>query len=384
MKITSALLCGMGLVSGVAFAQGPVVAALDNQPVSASQEDASEGGFYMNIGVGGMRIHNAAGYSGTNIRGVQEYVTLRLGYDFEDSPFGVELSGLLAPNMNRQQGGDPRNSAYGFALEGVYHLCDRYAEFDPFLAAGVGVYGSDSMWMNGDDDAVVGQAGAGFNWHFADNLALRGDVRYHVAIDDEYMAFTTADVGLTWYFGDRAGSSASDVAPLAEDSATREFEAGATQVNEASEYSDKLTDVTPVDAVDSMHFELRVQFAKDTALIEAADYPVLDELVSIIKEAIAANPEVYVTVDGHADRQHGSDHAYNQRLSENRARSVAVYLNTAGIPMEKMKTAGHSFDKPLDPVNLEKGTPTNRRTEIVIRGVDAATREKIRANRLQK
>ncbi len=381
MKITSALLCSMGLASGVLFAQGPVVAALDNQPVSASQEDVSEGGFYVNIGAGAMRLHNAGGYSGSNLRGVQEYVTLRLGWDFEDSPFGVELSGLLAPNMQRSvTGNDHRNSLYGFAFEGVYHLFDRYAEFDPFVAVGVGVYGSDSTWMNGDDDAFVVQAGLGFNWHFAENFALRGDARYHVATDDEYIAFTTADVGLTWYMGDRS-NGAGNVAPLAED---RTFEDGAIEANEASEYSDKLTDVTPADAVDTMHFELRVQFAKDTALIEAADYPVLDELAGIIEEAIAANPEVYVTVDGHADRRHGSDHAYNQRLSENRARSVAVYLNNAGIPMEKMQTAGHSFDRPLDPVNLDEGTPSNRRAEVVIRGVDAATREKIRANRLQK
>jgi outer membrane protein OmpA-like peptidoglycan-associated protein len=58
-------------------------------------------------------------------------------------------------------------------------------------------------------------------------------------------------------------------------------------------------------------------------------------------------------------------------------------MNNAGIPMEKMQTAGHSFDKPLDPVNLDEGTPTNRRTEVVIRGVDAETRAKIRENRLR-
>ena len=54
-------------------------------------------------------------------------------------------------------------------------------------------------------------------------------------------------------------------------------------------------------------------------------------------------------------------------------------VSTNGIPANRMKAAGHSFDQPKDPVNLDEGTPSNRRTEVVIRGVDEATRAKIRA-----
>ena len=98
-------------------------------------------------------------------------------------------------------------------------------------------------------------------------------------------------------------------------------------------------------------------------------------------KAFEANPEAYVSIDGHADRTHGSDHAYNQKLSEARAKSVMTYLSSNGIPAERMKAAGHSFDQPKDPVDLDKGTPSNRRTEVVIRGVDEATRAKIRATK---
>ena len=57
---------------------------------------------------------------------------------------------------------------------------------------------------------------------------------------------------------------------------------------------------------------------------------------------------------------------------------MRTYLAANGIAEGKMKVAGHSFDQPKDPVNLKDGTPSNRRTEIVIRGVDEATREQIR------
>lgn len=368
-------LCGVGLLSTAAVAT-PHVAAQDVAPVSASQEDASEGGFYMNIGVGGMRLHRANSPTpGSNLRGIQEYLILRLGWDFADSPWAVEASGMFAPNLNRGSTGDARREAYGLGLEALYHLSDRYAAFDPFLAAGVGLYGGHEIWQEGDDHNPFVQAGLGFNYHFSENFSFRMDARYHVAIDEDYMSFTTVDASLTWFLGQKGDDGANDVEPLAE---AKTLEEGA----EASG-NEKLLDVTPVGADDAMHLELRVQFKKDSAIVDPVDYPVLDELTAIVKEALAANPEVFVTVDGHADRQHGSDHAYNLTLSKNRARSVAVYMNNAGVPMEKMKTAGHSFDKPLDPVNLDQGTPSNRRTEIVIRGVDAETRAKIRENRIR-
>lgn len=376
---TCMFLCGIGLVSGLAVAAPKVVAA-DTGPVSASQEDESEGGFYVNIGAGGMRLHNADGYKGSNLRSIQESLVLRLGWDFEDSPWGVEVSGMFAPDVNRANHGNGRHeNAYGLGLEGLYHLCDRYAAFDPFLAAGVGVYGGQEIWQNGDSDMVFAQAGLGFNYHFSKDFSFRMDARYHVAFEDEFISFTTVDASLTWYLGRMFNDGVDNIEPLVDDTTPpAKLEDGA----EASG-NEKLLDVTPEGAEDTMHLELRVQFKKDSAILEPVDYPVLDELCMMINEALAANPDVYVTIDGHADRQHGSDYNYNLNLSKNRARSVAVYLNNAGIPMEKMQTAGHSFDKPLDPVNLDEGTPSNRRTEVVIRGVDAETRAKIRENRIR-
>lgn len=373
---TFMFLCSAGLFSGVAVA-APMVIESDSVPVSASQEDESEGGFYVNVGVGGMRLHNPGSHSGSNLRGVQEYLVLRLGWEFEDSAWSIEASGMVAPDMNRASFGSTRRSGYGLGLEGLYHLNDRYAAFDPFVAVGAGIYGATEMWQNGDSDLPVVQAGLGFNYHFSEDFAFRMDARYHVAISGEYMAFTTLDAGLTWYLGRKGDAGASNLDPLPEQESNK-IEAGAEAFD-----NEKLIDVTPEGADDAMHFELRVQFKKDSAIIEPADYAVIDELVAAVNEALAANPEVYVTIDGHADRQHGSDYNYNLNLSKNRARSVAVYMNNAGIPMEKMQTAGHSFDKPLDPVNLDEGTPTNRRTEVVIRGVDAETRAKIRENRLR-
>lgn len=380
MKL-SLMALGMLAAAGVAIAQeaqtrGPVVVERDDRQVARTDEDENEGRFYISPGVGAMRVHRAASPEpGTSLRSVQPYVILRLGYDFADSPWSLEGFGSIG--RAKQTSGSPTKTILGAGVEGLYHF-DRYAKFDPFLAAGVSYYGASSapLWQDSERSHLFAQAGVGAFWHFSERFSLRGDLRYHVGLTDEFLSFTTADVSLTYFFGATGDSSADAVQPLAEP--TTAIEPGAQAYDNASAHSDKLVDVTPVGAESTMHLELRLQYAKDTAIIEPTEYPALDELVRIIKAAIAANPEVYVTIDGHADQQYGSDHAYNQRLSEDRAKSVRTYLAANGIAEGKMKVAGHSFDQPKDPVNLQDGTPSNRRTEIVIRGVDEATREQIR------
>lgn len=368
---------GLLTAQEVAQPQGPVVAEKDDRPVAASTEDESnEGRFYIGAGVGGMRIHRTASPEpGSNVRGVQPYLILRVGYDFADSPWSVEGYGMVGHSS--KSGKTPGENILGAGAEVLYHF-DRYATFDPYLAAGIGYteFSGSHAWQDDEASHWFAQAGVGAFWHINEKLALRGDIRYHMSLNDQYIGYTTADLGLTYFMGGDEESSAETVAPLAE---TAAIEADALAYDEASEHAATLRDVTPEGSVDEMKLELHLQYAKDTSIIEPANYPALDELLRIMTLAFEANPEVYVTIDGHADRTHGSDHAYNQELSEARAKSVLTYLSTNGLPANRMKAAGHSFDQPKDPVNLDEGTPSNRRTEVVIRGVDEATRAKIRA-----
>jgi outer membrane protein OmpA-like peptidoglycan-associated protein len=361
--------------------QGPVVVERDTRPIAASEEDddgVNDARFYIGAGAGGMRVHRTnAPKPGSGVRGIQPYVILRVGYDFADSPWSIEGHGMFGHAKTSAHWGN--KNFHGGGVELLYHF-DRYAQFDPFIAFGASRESANSapFWQDGHRSHNFAQAGIGAFWHFSEKLSLRGDIRYHVALSDDYMSFTSADIGLTYFIDAHGETSADYLTPLATEPTT-EIEPDALAYDEASEYKDKLIDVTPDGSIDEMKLELRLQYAKDTSIIEPVNYPALDELLRIMTLAFEANPSVYVTIDGHADRQHGSDHAYNQELSEARAKSVLNYLSTNGIPASRMKAAGHSFDQPKDPVNLDDGTPSNRRTEIVIRGVDEATRAKIRA-----
>ena len=384
--MASALVAAAGLAGAQ---QGPVVTARDDAPVAPTEEDAraaatadddgqAEGRFYLGAGVGALRLHRAASPDpGSDLRGVSPTVTLRLGYDFADSPWSLEGFGSFG-RAKLRGGSGSGHALFGAGAEALWHF-DRYARFDPFLAGGLSVYtGSNgsSLWQDGKQAHVFAQAGVGAFYHLTEDLSLRGDLRWHVALDDDFMSFTTADIGLAWFPGGGEDASAETLEPLAP---RGPIEAGAKRYDEASAHAEKLRDVTPVGAGDAMHLELRVGFAKDTAIIQPAEEPVMDELTRMVLAAFAINPQAKVEVHGHADRQHGSDHAYNQELSEARAKSVLTRLAQNGAPVARMTAVGHSFDQPLEPVDLERGTPANRRVEIVIKGVTEAERERIRA-----
>ena len=130
--------------------QGPVVTARDDAPVAPTAEDAQSeaaaeamaddgreaGRFYLGGGVGAMRVHRTGHPKpGSDLRGVQPYVVLRLGYDFADSPLAIEGFGMLGRAGRRAQGAGGSRALLGLGVEALWHF-DRYARFDPFLAGG--------------------------------------------------------------------------------------------------------------------------------------------------------------------------------------------------------------------------------------------------------
>ena len=75
-------------------------------------------------------------------------------------------------------------------------------------------------------------------------------------------------------------------------------------------------------------------------------------------------PETDIMIDGHTDSV-GSD-ATNQRLSEQRAASVADYLAQTGIDRLRMQTVGHGETLPVATNDTDEGRAANRRVEVGI------------------
>jgi OOP family OmpA-OmpF porin len=88
----------------------------------------------------------------------------------------------------------------------------------------------------------------------------------------------------------------------------------------------------------------------------------LDELVAKIKSHQAVDS---ITITGHTDSV-GTD-AYNQKLSERRAKSVRNYMVKAGIDASLItSTSGMGETKPVASNDTADGRQQNRRVEIVV------------------
>ena len=83
-----------------------------------------------------------------------------------------------------------------------------------------------------------------------------------------------------------------------------------------------------------------------------------------VAESLIQYPNSLIDVYGHTDST-GSD-AFNQTLSENRARTVMNYLITKGVPAARIRSQGFGETMPIADNGTPEGRSKNRRVEIKI------------------
>ena len=103
-----------------------------------------------------------------------------------------------------------------------------------------------------------------------------------------------------------------------------------------------------------------VLFAFDSAQLTADAQRLLTDVGTRLNGASL----VAVRVVGHTDSV-GSD-AYNQALSERRARSVADFLIAQGVPAGKLSTEGRGESQPVADNGSDAGRAQNRRVELYV------------------
>lgn len=102
-----------------------------------------------------------------------------------------------------------------------------------------------------------------------------------------------------------------------------------------------------------------INFDTNSDVIKPESFAVLDKIVQTIK----ANPDWHFVIEGHTDSV--ADDAYNKKLSERRALSVKAYLIKAGVPADRVETAGYGETMPIADNASEAGRAQNRRVELV-------------------
>lgn len=106
-----------------------------------------------------------------------------------------------------------------------------------------------------------------------------------------------------------------------------------------------------------------VTFNTNQSDVRSNFYPTLNSVASVFKK-FSNNT---ITITGYTDNVGGD--AYNQSLSEARAQSVGDYLVAAGVPANRIFTAGMGKRDPMASNATAEGRSMNRRVVITLRPI---------------
>jgi outer membrane protein OmpA-like peptidoglycan-associated protein len=101
-------------------------------------------------------------------------------------------------------------------------------------------------------------------------------------------------------------------------------------------------------------------FDFDKATLRPESKTELDNLIKLMND----NPNIKIEISGHTDNIGSA--AYNQKLSEARAKAVVDYLVEHGIDRSRLSYIGYGFEKPIATNDTEEGRQLNRRVEFKI------------------
>lgn len=132
------------------------------------------------------------------------------------------------------------------------------------------------------------------------------------------------------------------------------------------DHRDKCPNTPKGDRVDadgcSLTRKLEVFFDNDSAKLKPESYEDLNLAVELLKRV----PGATAIIEGHTD-SNGAE-AYNQRLSEQRAKAVRDYMVSMGIDPARLEAKGYGESQPVADNATPEGRAQNRR--VVLRRTD--------------
>ena len=87
-------------------------------------------------------------------------------------------------------------------------------------------------------------------------------------------------------------------------------------------------------------------------------------LMDFISKLKSDNKNVYLEIQGHTDAT--GDKGFNERLGEQRAEAVRLFMNQQGVPLNRMATISYGPDAPVAPNNTREGRAQNRRVVLIV------------------
>ena len=333
------------------------------------------------------------------------YLTGSTGFNFQDSdrktddaPFvSVGLGKFISPtwsldmDLNYQNPKFDANkdlnwSQYGVSLDLRRHFVTEGRGWNPYMLLGLGYQKSEEEYVTtpnpvspGErvDGNLAAKVGFGLQSTFDKAVAVRAELAYRADFDDQSIAGRNEDsfgdllasVGVVIPLGPKpvAAAPAPAPAPVAPSCADLDDDGdGVNNCNDKCPNSQPGQAIGPDGCPVPISIDLKgVNFDFDKATLRPDAVAILSEAAEILKRY----PDLRVEVAGHTDSK-GTD-AYNQKLSERRAKAVYDYLTGQGVAASRLTgPTGYGEARPIAPnTNADgsdnpEGRAKNRRTEL--------------------
>lgn len=352
--------------------------------------------------LGGLAVAQAASAQAFDDRW---YLTGSTGFNFQDNdrttddaPFvSIGLGKFLSPNwsldldLNYQNPSFDANkdlnwSQYGASLDLRQHFIKEGRGWNPYMLIGLGyqkteeeyVINSPNSPAKRKDGNLGAKVGVGLQTTFDKAVAVRAEIAYRGDFDDQSFASpgndafgdVLASVGVVIPLGPKAVAAPAPApapAPVAPSCADLDDDGdGVNNCNDKCPNSQPGQAIGPDGCPVPISIDLKgVNFDFDKATLRPDAVAILSEAAEILKRY----PDLRVEVAGHTDSK-GTD-AYNQKLSERRAKAVYDYLVGQGVAASRLTgPIGYGESRPIAPnTNADgsdnpEGRAKNRRTEL--------------------
>ncbi len=326
-----------------------VAATLGLAALAASAEDMYRGAWYLVPGVSYMDTdsdldaNNGGGAFIKLGKELSEKWDIQAGLGYNRAGEDTNIAGA---------GGHYKQTTLG--IDALYMFSRD--KFRPFLLAGLGVarnnvdYSGIPTIQDRSKTSWMANVGLGAQYLFNDTFGLQADLRHQwsksnakapgTSFDaDSTIGNTLLSLGGIFRFGAPVAAAALPAAePIPEP----------TPAAEVAPAPEPAPAPAPVAAepckpqFETVTISAEKLFGFDKSKLQEGSKPILDEAAAKLK----ANPEVgLVLVTGHTDRI-GSE-AYNQKLSERRAKQVKEYLVSQGVDASRLQAVGKGESDPV-------------------------------------
>lgn len=274
-----------------------------------------------------------------------------------------------------------------YRLDAVYNMA-RNGAWQPFLVGGAGDQGFDQSGGSNDRETAL-NFGGGAKYFLSDDWQLRGDLRAIHSLDEEATDYALG-LGVAYLMGGSAAPQKLDSDnDTVEDSMDQcpNTPAGVAVDGKGCaidsdrdgvfDYGDLCPDTPMGTSVDSegcpekiaktVSIEMDVKFDTDSSVVK----PQFMTEIKDVAEFMNAYAGTNVELAGHTDAT-ASD-AYNQALSERRAKAVAkVLVETFDVEAGRVSSSGYGESRPVAENSTREGRAANRR---VVAEISAETTE---------